>query len=77
MNARVSKLIFSTLEPKSEAITSLVNLYEKQFNQNMENQNGLWQAKGSKTLKNFLKQEETNSLTLPRQDNGLMVFPWL
>ena len=36
IDARVSKLIFSTFEPKSGAITSIDNLYEKPFNHNIE-----------------------------------------
>ena len=53
IDARVSKLIFSTFEPKSGAITSIDNLYEKPFNHNIEYQHGLLQAESSKILKDF------------------------
>ena len=55
IDARVSKLIFSTFEPKSGAITSIDNLYEKPFNHNIEYQHGLLQAESSKILKEFFK----------------------
>jgi tRNA(adenine34) deaminase len=55
IDARVSKLIFSTFEPKSGAITSIDNLYEKPFNHNIEYQHGLLQAESSKILKDFFK----------------------
>jgi tRNA(adenine34) deaminase len=55
IDARVSKLIFSTFEPKSGAITSIDNLYEKPFNHNIEYQYGLLQAESSKILKEFFK----------------------
>lgn len=53
VDARVSKLIFSTLEPKTGAITSIDNLYEKPFNHSIEYQHGLLQAESSKILKDF------------------------
>ena len=55
IDARVSKLIYSTFEPKSGAITSIDNLYEKPFNHNIEYQHGLLQAESSKILKEFFK----------------------
>ena len=55
IDARVSKLIFSTFEPKSGAITSIDNLYEKPFNHNIEYQHGLLQDESSKILKEFFK----------------------
>ena len=55
IDARVSKLIFSTFEPKSGAITSIDNLYDKPFNHNIEYQHGLLQAESSKILKEFFK----------------------
>ena len=55
IDARVSKLIFSTFEPKSGAIASIDNLYEKPFNHNIEYQHGLLQAESSKILKEFFK----------------------
>ena len=53
IDARVSKLIYSTSEPKSGAITSIDNLYEKPFNHSIEYQHGLLQAESSKILKDF------------------------
>jgi tRNA(adenine34) deaminase len=53
VDARVSKLIFSTLEPKTGAITSIDNLYEKPFNHSIEYEHGLLQAESSKILKDF------------------------
>ena len=55
IDARVSKLIYSTFEPKSGAITSIDNLYEKPFNHNIEYQHGLLQAESSKILNEFFK----------------------
>jgi len=55
IDARVSKLIYSTFEPKSGAIISIDNLYEKPFNHNIEYQHGLLQAESSKILKEFFK----------------------
>ena len=55
IDARVSKLIFSTFEPKSGAIASIDNLYEKPFNHNIKYQHGLLQAESSKILKEFFK----------------------
>ena len=55
IDARVSKLIFSTFEPKSGAIASIDNFYEKPFNHNIEYQHGLLQAESSKILKEFFK----------------------
>ena len=53
VDARVSKLIFSTLEPKTGAILSIDKIFEKPFNHSIEYEHGLLEAESSKILKDF------------------------
>ena len=53
VDARVSKLIFSTLELKTGAILSIDKIFEKPFNHSIEYEHGLLQAESSKILKDF------------------------
>jgi tRNA(adenine34) deaminase len=55
IDARVSKLIYSSLEPKTGAIQSIDNLYNKPFNHKIDCQNGLLEKETSKILKDFFK----------------------
>ena len=53
VDARVSKLIFSTLELKTGAILSIDKIFEKPFNHSIEYEHGLLEAESSKILKDF------------------------
>ena len=55
IDARVSKLIYSSLEPKTGAIQSIDTLYTKPFNHKIDCQNGLLEKETSKILKDFFK----------------------
>ena len=55
IDARVSKLIYSSLEPKTGAIQSIDTLYTNPFNHKIDCQNGLLEKETSKILKDFFK----------------------
>ena len=55
IDARVSKLLYSSLEPKTGAIQSIDTLYTKPFNHKIDCQNGLLERETSKILKDFFK----------------------
>jgi len=55
IDARVSRLVYSSFEPKTGAITSIDNLYNKPFNHKIHCEQGLLEQETSKILKNFFK----------------------
>ncbi|MDA9112749.1 tRNA adenosine(34) deaminase TadA [Gammaproteobacteria bacterium] len=55
IDARVSKLIYSSLEPKTGAIQSIDTLYTNPFNHKIDCQNGLLKKETGKILKDFFK----------------------
>jgi|TARA_B110000914_G_scaffold226508_1_gene252360 tRNA(adenine34) deaminase len=55
IDARVSRLVYSSFEPKTGAITSIDNLYNKPFNHKIDCEQGLLEQETSKILKDFFK----------------------
>ena len=53
VDARVSKLIFSTLEPKTGAILSIDKIFEKPFNHSIEYEHGLLPGRKQQNFKRF------------------------
>ena len=55
LQSRIKKLVFATNEPKFGACGSVINLFEKKFNHEVEVIPNVLQEESSKLLKNFFQ----------------------
>ena len=74
VDARVSKLIFSTLEPKTGAILSIDKIFEKPFNHSIEYELGLGLVKTSIPFENTKKKTITNTITIILNGSKFLVL---
>ena len=57
LDARLARLVYSSFEPKTGAINSIDNLYEKNFNHKISYQQGLLEDETSMIMKNFFQSK--------------------
>lgn len=57
IDARLSRLVYSSFEPKTGAIHSIDHIFDKPFNHKIDYQHGLLQEESSIILKNFFKSK--------------------
>ena len=57
IDARLSRLVYSSFEPKTGAIHSIDHIFDKPFNHKIDYQHGLLKEESSIILKNFFKSK--------------------